>query len=393
MASAAWMVTGSASRREGTKESTMTSVSESMKTSFTNTSALFALPLGVSMKWPCTSKMNSSFAGSSCTRASGSSSAASLEISKTPPTRPAAAFAALNERRVAAAPQEESRKLLLERPSFLEKTEADSCARRLASRLAGQSGTGANSPLEVESSLIGRRLPSGSMPCFMAGLLCKRGTPPSGHEAAAVHVDGLAGDVARVGPAQHAHDRGDLLGLAAAADRRHAAPVARSKRRARQTAHGLDGPGHHAVDRDAARREVERERTRHAGDAGLGGYDVGAAGCALVRGEASDIHDRPAAHPDEMGQAGLGAQERAVEHRRDDVTPFLELDVLERRLAPHGGIVDQDVEPSELLDRRVHHLRDRVGVGHVGEVESGRAADRLDHRHGALGVALRGIGV
>src|SRR5712691_11263440 len=196
------MVTGSASRRDGTKESTMTSVSESMKTSFTNTSELFALPLGVSMKWPCTSKMNSSFAGPTCTRASCWSSAASLEISKTPPTRPAAAFAELNERRVAAAPQEVSRKLLLERPSFLEKTEADSCARRLASRLAGHRGMGANSPFEVESSLIGRRLPSGSIACFMAGLLYRRGTP-SGPEAAPVHVDGLAGDVARVGPAQH----------------------------------------------------------------------------------------------------------------------------------------------------------------------------------------------
>jgi hypothetical protein len=48
----------------------MTSVSESMKTSLMNTSALFALPLGVSIKWPCTSKMNSSFAGPTCARAS-----------------------------------------------------------------------------------------------------------------------------------------------------------------------------------------------------------------------------------------------------------------------------------------------------------------------------------
>ena len=81
-ASAAWIVTGSASRVDGTKESTITSVSESMNTSLTNTSALFALPFGVSMKCPCTSKMNSSFAAPTCTRASASSSAASPLRSK-----------------------------------------------------------------------------------------------------------------------------------------------------------------------------------------------------------------------------------------------------------------------------------------------------------------------
>ena len=76
-ASAAWIVTGSASRVEGTKDSTMRSVSLSMKTSLRNTSGPFGLPFGVSMKWPCTSKMNSSFAAPTCARASCSSSAAS----------------------------------------------------------------------------------------------------------------------------------------------------------------------------------------------------------------------------------------------------------------------------------------------------------------------------
>src|SRR6266581_4547265 len=33
-------------------------------------------------------------------------------------------------------------------------------------------------------------------------------------------------------------------------------------------------------------------------------------------------------------------------------------------------------EPPELPDRRVHHLRDRGGVGHVGEVAGGRAPVR-----------------
>ncbi len=49
-ASAAWMVTGSASRVEGTKDSTIRSVSLSMKTSLMKTSGPFEFPFGVSMK-------------------------------------------------------------------------------------------------------------------------------------------------------------------------------------------------------------------------------------------------------------------------------------------------------------------------------------------------------
>ena len=73
--SAAWIVTGSASRVEGTNDSTMRSVSLSMNTSLMKTSWFFGFPLGVSMKWPWTSKMSSSFAGPVCTRASCASSA------------------------------------------------------------------------------------------------------------------------------------------------------------------------------------------------------------------------------------------------------------------------------------------------------------------------------
>src|ERR1051325_5420054 len=62
-----------------------------------------------------------------------------------------------------AAPQEETRNFLRVNPNFFEKSEAASCAKRLAARLVPESGTGTNSPLEVLSSLIGRRLPSGSM--------------------------------------------------------------------------------------------------------------------------------------------------------------------------------------------------------------------------------------
>ena len=56
-----------------------------------------------------------------------------------------------------AAPHDETRKLRRETLSFLALTWAASCASRLTSRLAGESGTGTNSPFEVLSSLMGRR--------------------------------------------------------------------------------------------------------------------------------------------------------------------------------------------------------------------------------------------
>ena len=80
---------------------------------------------------------------------------------------PAAALAALNASSVLAAPQAETRKSRRLTPKRFAFWLAASCARRFAARLAGESGTGTNSPFEVVSSLIGSRVPSGSITCFM----------------------------------------------------------------------------------------------------------------------------------------------------------------------------------------------------------------------------------
>src|SRR5687768_11239506 len=67
-------------------------------------------------------------------------------------------------------------------PSFFELRDANSCARRFAATFTGASGTGTYSPLEVLSSLIGRRVPSGSTgEAFM---------PPSIGRSVALVLDG-----------------------------------------------------------------------------------------------------------------------------------------------------------------------------------------------------------
>src|SRR2546429_9282272 len=110
------------------------------------------------MKWPCTSKMNSSLAVPTCTRASGSSKAASFGRSKKPPERPAAAFAALKASSVLAAPQEESRNLRRGGFVFFEKEEAKSCARPFPARVAGGKGARGRSAVGVAARLDRRRL-------------------------------------------------------------------------------------------------------------------------------------------------------------------------------------------------------------------------------------------
>src|SRR5512134_3654218 len=75
---------------------------------------------------------------------------------------PAWAWAWLNASKVLAAPQADTMNFRLEIPRRFELREPHSCARRFAARFAAESGTGRYSPLEVLSSLIGRRVPSGS---------------------------------------------------------------------------------------------------------------------------------------------------------------------------------------------------------------------------------------
>jgi hypothetical protein len=65
-------------------------------------------------------------------------------------------------------PQAETRKLLRSTPSRLDLAVASSSARRLAWRWTASSGTGANSPLVVVSSLTGSLRPSGSLKYFMS---------------------------------------------------------------------------------------------------------------------------------------------------------------------------------------------------------------------------------
>ena len=61
--------------------------------------------------------------------------------------------------------------------------------------------------------------------------------------------------------------------------------------------------------------------------------------------------NRPAAAAQHMRNRGLRENERAVEGHRQDLPPFSQLHLKERRLPPQPGIADQDVNPAEGRDR------------------------------------------
>ena len=51
---------------------------------------------------------------------------------------------------------------------------------------------------------------------------------------------------------------------------------------------------------------------------------------------------------------------------RDDCVPLLHREILQRRHMLDPGIVHQDVEPAERVERLFDHLADRIRLRHVG---------------------------
>ena len=60
--------------------------------------------------------------------------------------------------------------------------------------------------------------------------------------------------------------------------------------------------------------------------------------------------------------------ESRAEIDRDDLVPVFGREILDRADMLDAGVVDQDIQPSERLDRTRDHVRDLVRLRHVGAV-------------------------
>ncbi|VWX50171.1 hypothetical protein NOVOSPHI9U_260204 [Novosphingobium sp. 9U] len=150
--------------------------------------------------------------------------------------------------------------------------------------------------------------------------------------------------------------------------------------------HARLGTRRNGVDGDAQARQFARGELRQRGDPALGGRIVGLADV----GEQRRVRGR-VDHASVNGISGLGLEapvvggmvqrrERTLQVNLDDAVPLVLAHVHEHAIAQDTGVVDQDVEPTEGIDRLLHHLLRIAPVGDIGRVHRRLAAHRLDRR-------------
>ena len=117
-----------------------------------------------------------------------------------------------------------------------------------------------------------------------------------------------------------------------------------------------------------------------ASDGVLGGGIGGGVGPRRVRGDGAVVDDAAAAgilglhQPDGL----LRAEKRAGEVDQDDGIPLLERQVLHRNTGGvDAGVVEQQIEPAELLADLREETADFLGLAHIGRDGEHRAARGL----------------
>ena len=140
-----------------------------------------------------------------------------------------------------------------------------------------------------------------------------------------------------------------------------------------------DRVGGHAV-----ATQIAGQRAGQADDALLGGGVVGLAHVAQP-GLGRCVHDPTRALLAEDLGGELGHREVTLEVDVDDDVPLVLGHVEDHPVAQDAGVVDQDVEPAERVERLLDHALAGVHVGHRVVVGDGVAAGVLDRGHDLVG--------
>ena len=197
----------------------------------------------------------------------------------------------------------------------------------------------------------------------------------------AVHDQVVAGDVGRGGRDQEEHGPGDLLAPPEAfeGDRLEHGPLRGGV--AHQAADALrvvDGAGGDGVDPNVVGRPLHGQGARQVQNARLGRPGVG----HVRRGEPGvvrpDVDDAPAALRPHRREDCPAHEERPVEHDLDDRPPAVRGELLRRAQEVTGGVVDEDVDAPEALERPLRDPLGLLGVAHVGLEGEGAPPQRLD---------------
>ena len=139
---------------------------------------------------------------------------------------------------------------------------------------------------------------------------------------------------------------------------------------------------------------VERDAARQPDDAHLRRHVVGLAEIADQARGRGHVDHRAGVLLAEMRRAGAAHVERAVQMHLDDVGPVRPAHAVEDLVAQDAGVVDQDVDAAEGIERG---LDDLVGVLRLGDRErrgdrlAARLLDLVDHLLRRAGVAAGAV--
>src|SRR5712675_42670 len=139
---------------------------------------------------------------------------------------------------------------------------------------------------------------------------------------------------------------------------------------------GLGRGGGHGVDRDFVTGELLAERLCQCDQAGFRSRIMRGVGVAFLAGDRGDVDDAAVILPDHVRDDRLAADERPVEIDAQDLAPLIELGLPYRPVdAGNAGIVDENVDLAERLERRIPRLFDRGEIGDIDLESRDRAAD------------------
>ena len=145
----------------------------------------------------------------------------------------------------------------------------------------------------------------------------------------------------------------------------------------RPPCHSRDGRGCDEVDLDAVRRARGREAARESDDGALGG-GIGQVVRESEQARGSRHDDTAVATFDHVRPCGPGGVERACDMDGQVALEVVRVGFREARPSDDAGVVDQDVEASELLHRRIDERLCTCGCRYVAGVGDRGSASRDD---------------
>src|SRR5215468_11465801 len=193
------------------------------------------------------------------------------------------------------------------------------------------------------------------------------GKMASYHDHTAVHMQGLTGDIAGLGGRQVDRGRGHVVRCTERLRRDRFLNDGRLLFAQRLGHRRGDKARRDAIDGNAAGGDLAGQRFRHADHARLGGGIVALAGIADDAADRGDINDAAITG---LG-AHHGARRRPHQHEArgqidgNDLVPLFVLHHHEQVVFGEAGIVNQNLEPTELGQRRIDELGDLCLVGQI----------------------------